>query len=292
MLLEGRLPFIKMHGLGNDFVILENCVLNPEMISFMADRKTGIGCDQVVIMNSTGHPTTFQVYLFNPDASSAGACGNAMRCLTKLLYTRFPQHRYFTFQVMDYENRQILRTIAATVVDENSFAIDMGRYSWQWRDIPLSQDYEILPFTVGRLEGATGYPVSVGNPHFVIMQREHFSLSMMEDIGLALQHHPLFPHRVNVNFAQLRDDATLILQVWERGTGLTMACGSGACAAAVVGYHFLGMQKKIKVIMPGGELEITVEPESVIMQGGATFVFQGVMGDGWCMAMSMGICRI
>jgi len=272
------LNFIKMHGLGNDFVIIKDQIPSYEQIVALSNRKLGVGCDQVIAMlQHTDHESEADVYIFNPDGSSAGACGNAMRCITKLLYMRNTKNTSFTLRVREHPSGSLLRSLKAEVVDEHTFAIHMGRYSINWQDIPLSMPYEELPMPVPTVSGAIGYPINVGNTHFVIARYEPFTEAEIAHIGSTLQRHPTFPQQVNVNFAHILEDGLISLTVWERGAGLTLACGSGACASAIVAHQHLGMSCKQRIILPGGELLIEVLPDNVMMTGSATLVFEGTI---------------
>lgn len=276
--------FTKMHGLGNDFVIFDfrttplyKNFLTPSFVRNMADRREGIGCDQVVVMTQDNQEEIPFLSFFNKDGSEAETCGNGSRCAFSLL-------------LPEGNNSLVCRTKGGTLTgnrEKNGFIrINMGTPRFQWSAIPLASDMDTmhLPIELSRIhysgEGITqkGLPqaVNMGNPHLVFfvepLERGDWGL-----FGSLLEQHILFPERTNVNFAQILSPQEISLQVWERGTGLTPSCGSGACATAVAAYRQGFTDEKVIVHQPGGSLEIQWDQKTgnVMMAGPVAHVFEG-----------------
>jgi diaminopimelate epimerase len=268
----GKIPFLKMHGLGNDFVVLDlrrgAIPVGAGAVRVLADRRTGIGCDQVILLEPPRHPAAqVLMRIRNADGSEAEACGNATRCVAELLYR-------------DTRDRRVrIETAAglleATALPDGSVAVDMGQVRTGWREIPLARAMETdgVDLTMGPLTG----PVctNIGNPHatFFVDDAEAVDLAAL---GPVLEHHPLFPQRANIGVAKIRERGRIRLRVWERGAGITPACGSGACAA-VVAAHRRGLADRRAVVdLDGGRLAIDWREDGhVIMTGPATLSFEG-----------------
>ena len=264
-----------MHGLGNDFVLFDfrrdSAPVSDAWIRLVADRRHGVGCDQVVVLEAPATadgPEEAVMRIYNPDGSEAGACGNAARCVARLL--------------MEESGRDsaTLRTrrgvLTALRTAEDQFMVDMGAAQTAWRDVPLARDLETLrlPITDGPLSAPTA--VGMGNPHCVFFVSDADRIDL-ERLGPRLERHPLFPERTNVEVVSLRPDGALRVRVWERGAGLTPACGSGACAALVAAARRGVTAREARLIMDGGTLEIVwwAEDDHVLMTGPAAFVFRG-----------------
>ena len=255
--------FHKMHGLGNDFVIFDAREAPIEMdgarARAIADRKTGIGCDQLIVLEPS-QSADVKMRIFNADGSEVGACGNVTRCVALLLGgdTR-----------IETEGGMLngsARDGAATV--------DMGMPRFDWDQIPLAyaMDTSAMPVSWGPLEGPAA--VNVGNPH-VIFFVENADAVDLALLGPQIERDPLFPERVNVNVASIEHGA-IKLRVWERGAGLTRACGTGACATAVAAIRRKLATSPVEVRLPGGNLEIEWIPGgSIRMSGPAVHVFTG-----------------
>jgi diaminopimelate epimerase len=262
------IPFVKMHGCGNDFVLLDERTrplgLTAARAAAIADRHTGIGCDQVIVLEPSTCADIF-MRIYNPDGSEAGACGNATRCVADLLM-RHPG-----------PGSVVIRTISGDLPavrrPDGLIEVDMGPPRLDWADIPLSRPMDTLKLEL------PGEPtaVSMGNPHVTFFVTD-LSTVPINDIGPRWEHDSLFPQRANVGFAQILDPATIRLRVWERGAGLTLACGSGACAT-LVNAHRRGLaHRRANVILDGGTLEIEWRDDShVLMTGPVTTVFTGVI---------------
>jgi len=258
-----RFAFHKMHGLGNDFVVIDARAAHVDMTAprarALADRHTGIGCDQLILLETSGE-ADLAMRIFNRDGGEVEQCGNALRCVAQLTgATRI-------------ETSGGLVT-AHTL--EGGVSIDMGAPRFDWDAIPLAYpvDTADLPTAWDTLEH--GMCVNVGNPHIVFFVPDVDAVPL-EQLGPLIEHDPLFPERVNVNVAQVTGPASLRLRVWERGAGLTRACGTGACATAVAAIRRRLVASPVTVTLPGGNLVIDWAPgETIRMTGPATHVFSG-----------------
>ncbi len=265
-------PFIKMHGLGNDFVVLDArggpVDLDAERVRGIADRHKGVGCDQVIVLEKTDTGLAdVSMRIFNADGGGVEACGNASRCVAALL--------------MDEMKRDhlIIETKAGLLDAEEgldgAITIDMGRVKLDWRDIPLREAVDTLhlPISMGPL--ADPVAVNVGNPHavFFVGPEENVDLAV---IGPMLEHHPLFPERTNVEIVQVLSPTRLRVRVWERGTGITMACGTGACAALVAANRRGLAERKAQIVLDGGTLLVEwLKDDHVMLSGPAEVSFTG-----------------
>lgn len=273
-----RLEFTKMHGLGNDFVVIDlvsqRVKLTPEQIRELADRHFGVGFDQLLLVEPPETPEVdFRYRIFNADGSEVSQCGNGARC-----FARFVRDRRLT-------QKKVLKVETASGVielradDDGWVTVDMGAPRFAPAQIPFQADAEALTYRVDvagqMVELAT---VNMGNPH-AVLRVESVDTAAVETLGPALESHTRFPERVNVGFMQIVDRQHIRLRVFERGSGETLACGTGACAAAVAGIRQGWLQSPVMVKLPGGELEIRWEGEgqSVIMHGPTARVFEGVL---------------
>jgi diaminopimelate epimerase len=259
-------PFVKMHGCGNDFVILDerprSLALPPSRIAAVTNRHTGIGCDQLITIEPAETADAF-MRIANPDGSEAGACGNAARCLADILM-RETGRAAVTI-------RTVAGTLAAIRSPGGLIQIDMGPPALDWTDIPLSRPMDTLRLDLPGEPAAA----SMGNPHATFFVPDLAAVSILER-GPRLEHDPIFSQRANIGFAQVIDPATIRLKVWERGAGLTLACGSGACAT-LVNAHRRGLtHRRARLILDGGELEIAWRDDGhVLMTGPVATTFHG-----------------
>ena len=263
-----HIAFRKMHGLGNDFVVLDArgapLPLSPAQIRLIGDRHRGVGFDQLVTLERDPDGADLFIRFHNADGSEAGACGNGTRCAAAL--------------VLDETGRDAItiRTeggrLAAERLSGGRFRVDMGPPHLDWRDVPLARAMDTLHVKLGGFDGAA---CSMGNPH-VTLFGEDFDA---ERLGPALERDPLLPERANIGFAQVLSPERLRLVVWERGAGLTLACGSGACAAAVNAHRRGLAGRRVAVEMPGGELllEWCEADGHVLMSGPVATAFTGEM---------------
>ncbi|MDQ7247477.1 diaminopimelate epimerase [Dongia sedimenti] len=265
-----RLPFTKMHGLGNDFVVIDArsrpLSLSDAQKRRIADRRRGIGCDQLIVLERSRGADVF-MRIFNPDGSEAGACGNATRCVAGRLMAENGVERIVVETISG-----LLETRAA---DRGDITVDMGEARTDWRDIPVAQECDTLhlPLALGSLADPVG--VNVGNPHAVFFVPD-VTVIDLEKAGPELERAPLFPQRANIEFVQLLTPGRLRMRVWERGAGITQACGSGACASLVAAARRGMTGRKAEVVLDGGTLTIEWLPNNhVLMTGGWTTSFQG-----------------
>jgi diaminopimelate epimerase len=263
--------FVKMHGCGNDFVImderLEPLALSPARAAAIADRHTGIGCDQLVVIQTAGPGADAFIRILNPDGSEAGACGNATRCVAEVLSRETGK----TSIVI----RTISGDLPAFLRPDGQIQVDMGPARLDWTEIPLSRPMDTLRLDLSADAVAEPAAASMGNPHATFFVADLDAIPIVR-IGPRLEHDRLFPHRANIGFAQVLDAATIRLRVWERGAGLTLACGSGACAA-LVNAHRRGLtNRRARVILDGGALEIEWRDDGhVLMTGPVATAFTG-----------------
>ncbi len=255
-----KLAFVKMHGLGNDFVLVDNMSrkldLGVEQIRLLADRRRGIGCDQLLMVEPADGPhADVRARIFNQDGSEAGQCGNGLRCLAAYL-------RGTGVAIGDHIAIEAGQgVVRALVTNHRAVTMDMGTPRFEPREVPFLAEARALSYglQVGsqRLEiGA----VSMGNPHAVIRVDDCQSVPVQE-LGPGVQSLEEFPEGVNVGFMQVLDDARVCLRVFERGVGETLACGSGACAAVAVGRVRGWLGDRVSVALPGGELTVEWDGE-------------------------------
>ena len=267
-----KVPFLKMHGLGNDFVVLDfrrsALPLGDGATRRLADRRTGIGCDQVILLEPPRHPAAqVLMRIRNADGSEAEACGNATRCVADLLYreTRAPRIRIETAAGL----------LEAEARVDGSFAVDMGPARTAWHEIPLSRamDTDRVELTLGPLADAVC--TNIGNPHATFFVDDVDAIDLAA-LGPPLEHHPLFPERANIGVAEIRGPRIIRVRVWERGAGITAACGTGACAALVAAHRRGLTERRAEVELDGGTLDIAWREDGhVIMMGPATLSFEG-----------------
>ena len=229
-------PFVKMHGLGNDFVVLDArahaIALDDRQAAAIAARHTGIGCDQLIVIEQPRDKHAAALLrIRNADGGEVEACGNAARCIGALLMRESGKDS------ITLETEAGL--IEARAAGKDRVAVDMGKPRWSWRDIPLARDCDTdhLPLSLGPLSDAAA--TSMGNPHATFFVSDVATIDLA-DLGPALEHDKLFPKRANIGVAQVISPAKIRLRVWERGAGLTPACGTGACAALVLARHPAG----------------------------------------------------
>ena len=270
-------PFLKMHGLGNDFVVLDARTaaldLTPERRRAIADRRLGVGCDQLIVLEPpTEREADVFMRIYNPDGGEAGACGNATRCVASV--------------VMDERktDQVTVQTIAGLLESQKTgvgsnglpvISVDMGLARLDWRDIPVREacDTKHMPVGIGPLQDPVG--TNMGNPHATFFVDDAAAIPLGE-LGPKLEHDRFFPERANIGVAQLLGEGRLRLRVWERGAGITLACGSGACAAVVAASRRGLVPRKAEVVLEGGTLAIEwLRDDHVLMTGGIAVAFKG-----------------
>ncbi|MBL6613551.1 MAG: diaminopimelate epimerase [Reyranella sp.] len=270
-------PFLKMHGLGNDFVVLDARAtaldLTPERRRAIADRRLGVGCDQLIVLEPpTEREADVFMRIYNPDGGEAQACGNATRCVASV--------------VMDERKTDhvTVQTVAGMLDSQKIgmgsnglpvISVDMGLARLDWREIPVAKacDTNHMPVGLGPLQDPVG--TNMGNPHATFFVDDAAAIPLAE-LGPKLEHDRFFPERANIGVAQLLGDGRLRLRVWERGAGITLACGSGACAAVVAASRRGLVDRKAEVVLEGGTLAIEwLRDDHVLMTGGIAVAFKG-----------------
>lgn len=258
-------PFLKMHGLGNDFVVFDarqqGIELSPDQVRRLADRNTGIGCDQLVVIEPPRSGGDAFMRIWNSDGGEVAACGNATRCVAQLLGS--------------HARIETLAGFLEADADAAGATVDMGRPAFEWDAIPLAYAMDTLEMPVGWDSLERPSAVSIGNPHavFFVDDLEAVPLSVL---GPRVETDPLFPEAVNVNVAQVIGRDSIRLKVWERGAGLTLACGTGACATAVAAMRRGLVDRTVSVELPGGRLRIEWDARGHIrMTGPAATSFRG-----------------
>lgn len=268
-----QIPFLKMHGAGNDFVIVDartSGAIDAKCAVALADRRFGVGCDQVVVLETSQKADVF-MRLFNHDGGEIGACGNASRCVGQLLIEETGK------QAITIET--LAGVLQASRADAG-ITVDMGEPKWEWQDIPLAESRNTLH--LGLQEGMLMDPVTIniGNPHMIFFVRD-IDMVDLGKVGPKLEHNPLFPQRVNVSVVRVLAEDHLVMKTWERGAGLTLACGSAACASVVAAVRRELGARKATVDVPGGTLHIEWKQGagngSVLMTGPAARVFEGTI---------------
>ncbi len=262
-------PFTKMHGLGNDFVILDErrmpALLDPAWVARLADRHRGIGFDQLVVIDEDPE-LDVHVRFFNADGSESGACGNATRCVARLIHDETGKDR-----IAMRTGRGILHAVR----DGALWAVDMGRPRFGWDEIPLTHECDTEQVPVDIVGLPRPFAVNMGNPHAVFVV-DHLESIDVAGMGAMLERDPMFPERANIGFVQVMDPHHAQLRVFERGVGLTLACGSGACAAMVALVKKGLAAGKVRFQLDGGELQLAWDGENgVVMTGPASCVFTG-----------------
>ena len=303
-------PFLKMHGCGNDFVVFDErdgpLGITPTLAAALADRRTGIGCDQLITIERAprGSGAAAFMRIRNPDGSEAGACGNATRCVAGLI-AREGRERAIAIATMSGK-------LSAVLGADGAVEVDMGPARLGWEDVPLARPMDTLhldlaatplpdfgllrsPSPQGEREQQSPLPLwegvgggvsdpaalSMGNPHATFFVPD-LSVVPVETLGPALEHDALFPDRANIGFAQVLAPDYIRLRVWERGAGLTRACGSGACAA-LVNAHRRGLAgRRAAVELDGGTLEIEWREQDghVLMSGPTATTYTGMIDLG------------
>jgi len=267
--------FRKMHGLGNDFVILDSregaVAMDAARARAIADRRIGVGCDQVILLEPSDIADV-RMRIWNADGGEVESCGNATRCVALL-------------GAKTIETRGGVLSAAA---DGASVTVDMGAPRFGWEEIPLAYAMDTAAMPVGWDNLETPAAVNVGNPHLVFFVEDMEAVDLAR-LGPRIERDPLFPQGINVNVAEVRVGGMAVdgvrlngldLRVWERGAGLTQACGTGACATAVAAIKYRNMRSPVGVRLPGGTLTIDWAPGGTIrMTGPATHVFDGELAE-------------
>ncbi len=265
------IPFRKMHGLGNDFVVLDARAqpipVSAKAAQAIGDRHFGIGFDQLISLEPAGPGADVFMRIVNPDGSEAGACGNATRCVASLVAEELGR------------DRVVVRTISGDLPVERLpnglWRADMGEARLGWRDVPLAREMDTLHLDLALGPVSDPAACSMGNPHATFFVEDLAKIPVAE-IGPQLEHHPLFPQRANIGFAHVLAPDRIRLVIWERGAGMTLACGSGACATIVNAARRGLTGRRATVELPGGPLEMEWRADGhVLMTGPVATAFRG-----------------
>lgn len=266
-----------MHGLGNDFVVLDGIFnalppITPALLSFLGARHHGVGCDQILILSlpKKGTEANAELTIYNSDTSPAKACGNGIRCAAHWLSMKgiaspilFKTHDGFS---------QVEK------IDEDIYRANMGAPRFSWDSIPLAKKYDTLPISY---EGIAAMAVNIGNPHAVFFVEDCTQVPLL-DVGPSYSKNAIFPEGANIEFATLQDAQTVRVRVYERGAGITQACGSGACAVAALAISKKNAQSPLEIHLDGGILTIEwsgIKEEPLFMTGTAMLSFFGQLPD-------------
>lgn len=266
------IEFRKMHGLGNDFVVIDARVqhlsLDEEKIRHICDRRRGVGADTLVVIHPAKGEGDVFVKFYNADGSDSGACGNATRCVADIVLLETCRE--------DCKIEIDGGVLRAWAMRGGFISVDMGKPNLEWQQIPLARDVDTLHLPLD------GDPVAVnmGNPHCVFFVADNSVDEYVEKQGAAIEVHPLFPKRTNVEFVTQTDDRIFRQRTWERGVGMTQACGTGACAVAVSAMRrgLVDRTKPVQIDLDGGSLMIEWKERNdhSIMTGAVAYVFEGV----------------
>ncbi|MGH2711779.1 MAG: diaminopimelate epimerase [Actinomycetota bacterium] len=286
------MKFSKYHGTGNDFVMIEDVAdqvtLSPALVAALCDRHKGVGADGVIRVAPSSSSDFFMDY-WNADGATAEMCGNGIRCLAKYVYER----GLTTKTELDVDTRDGVKHLVLDVTggEMTAVRVAMGPATLEPDRIPMTGSTEPRFVDQPFPDAGPGYratAVSMGNPHLVLVGAQDLDSLDLPRIGPSLEHHPAFPEGTNVEFIRV-EDGVVRARVWERGSGETMACGTGGCASLVAA-NLLGLAgRQGTVRFPGGDLEIEwADDDQVYLTGPATFVFDGELSDEWVASLSEG----
>ena len=282
MTLADQIPFRKMNGLGNDFVVLDArarpIAVTESSAKAISDRKTGIGCDQLIVLEKSAD-FDVRMRIWNAEGGEVQSCGNASRCIADLLFNETAK------------NTATISTkgglLIASKAGDKMVTIDQGVPKFGWKDIPLSEpfaDTRHIELQYGPIDHPLIHSpsvVNVGNPHCIFWV-EDLDVVDLSRAGPMLENHPLFPERANISFAKVIARDHIILRVWERGAGLTKACGTAACATIAAGHRIKIIDDKCRITLPGGDLLMAVRENDghIMMTGPVAYEFDGVLPKG------------
>jgi diaminopimelate epimerase len=274
--------FRKMNGLGNDFVVLDARTklisISESQARAIADRKSGIGCDQLIVIEKSS-VADVRMRIWNAEGDEVSSCGNASRCIAHILFSETCEDT----ATIDTKGGFLI----ATKAGDKLVTIDQGIPKFGWKDIPLSEvfaDTRHIELQYGPIDAPLIHSpsvVNVGNPHCIFWV-DNLDVVDLSRAGPMLENHPLFPERANISFAKVVARDHIILKVWERGAGLTQACGTAACATMAAGYRIKIIDAACRISLPGGDLFMSVREHDghVLMTGPAAYDFEGVLPEG------------
>jgi diaminopimelate epimerase len=275
------IAFRKMNGLGNDFVVIDArshpIALSDAQAKAIADRTTGIGCDQVIVMERSSLADV-KMRIWNAEGGEVESCGNASRCIADIVM----DEKSATSATIDTKGGFLVGTRAGHL----QVSMDMGKPRFDWDQIPLSEkfaDTRHIELQVGPIDAPLMHSpsvVNVGNPHCIFWVKD-LNVVNLGRVGPMLENHPLFPQRANIEMARVVARDHVIVNVWERGAGLTKACGTAACAVMAAGFRIKIIDRAARVTLPGGDLMMSISEETghVIMAGPLSYDFEGVIPE-------------
>jgi diaminopimelate epimerase len=280
--MQGAIHFRKMNGLGNDFVVVDArarpLVITEKQARAVADRKTGIGCDQLIVLEKS--PTAdVRMRIWNAEGGEVQSCGNASRCIADLLFAE----KKSSVATIDTKGG----FLEARKAGDRLVTIDNGEPRFGWKDIPLSEEFadtRHIELQVGPVDAPLIHSpsvVNVGNPHCIFWVKD-LNVVDLGRVGPMLENHPLFPERANITLARVDARDHVTIQVWERGAGLTQACGTAACAVMAAGFRIKVIDAKARITLPGGDLfmERRESDGHILMTGPVSYDFEGELPPG------------
>ena len=265
-----KINFIKMHGLGNDFVIIDkrskNIPITEKLIQKLSNRRTGAGCDQLITISNSKNDVDADIEIFNPSGDRAEACGNGTRCIARMLFD-------------ENKNKELLKIhsdagILEAKKEDDNISVNMGEITNQWNKIPLSKNIDTMNVPI-LIDGySKGVAVNIGNPHIVFFGSAIDDTNLKE-IGPYIENHEFFPNKINVELVEIINSSIVKMRVWERGVGITLACGSGACASVYAAWKKNLTKNKVEVKLEKGSLFINIINNKAIMTGPTEISYHG-----------------
>ena len=265
-----NIEFIKMHGLGNDFVIIDkrskDILISEDLVKKLSNRKTGAGCDQLITIKDSKNDVDAEIEIFNPSGDRAEACGNGTRCIARILFD-------------ENKNKDLLKIqsdagILEAKKEGDNISVNMGEVSTIWDKIPLSSQMDTMDIPIFIKGYSNGVAVNVGNPHIVFFG-DSIGETNLDEIGPYIENHKFFPTKTNVELVEIINSTSLKMRVWERGVGTTLACGSGACASVYAAWKKNLTDNKVEVILEKGSLFINIDKNKAIMTGPTEISYYG-----------------
>ena len=279
---DSNIPFRKMNGLGNDFVVIDartnKIKITEDQARSIADRSTGIGCDQLIMIDKSVFADA-RMRIWNNEGGEVESCGNAARCVGDILLAER--------QAESVSVETLGGMLSCSRSEDGLMSVDMGEPSFHWTQIPLAEEFfdtNQIELQIGPIDDPilhTPSVINVGNPHaiFWVDDPEAYDLARF---GPLLENHPIFPQRANISLARVVDEQHIVLKVWERGAGLTRACGTAACAVGAAAARKGLTGRDVTVTLPGGDLQITWREadDHIIMTGPFSYDFEGTLPEG------------
>jgi diaminopimelate epimerase len=266
-----KIEFIKMHGLGNDFVIIDrrysSIEITKEIINKLSNRKTGAGCDQLItIEKGLSDKYDARIQIYNSNGDTAEACGNGTRCVAKLLFDEK--------NLSNIKLQSLAGILIAEKTDNNLISVNLGKISYHWEDIPIVKKLDTLNIPIKINNFSPGVAINIGNPHVVFFGKNIDTFNLNK-FGPQIENNSLFPNKTNVEIVEVINRKLIKMRVWERGAGITLACGSGACAAVYAGMLKKLTDNEVEVKLVKGSLYIKIQNNEAIMIGPAEISYRG-----------------